>query len=281
MIHSLRKYGGRFSDTPFWIVIPEHVQAMSSFREAATNADEILTVAIPEPMQWLPYAVKPYAAALAEERLESESDIVAWLDCDTIFMAEPIDFDLCEDKAFAYRPVMHNRSGSLYDSPPNEYWQRIYSILEIEDDLFFPMFSHADQQKIRPYFQAGILVVRPERGVLRWWRDDFEKLSRDPALVELCEADRVKGVFLHQAALVGAVLHSVAPVEMVQLSDGYNYPLFFDRQYESKRAFDSIESAVTLRIVVSSQALGENWDSELAGQADKIAWLKAELAHEG
>lgn len=273
LIHSLRRFGGRLNGSPVSICVPRELFARAAAAEIADAAAQILPVDLPPSHRWLLYSGKVYAAAAAEASAGSDAPL-AWLDCDTIVLDEPREFLLPPGFALAFRPVMHNRSGSLYDLPPNAYWTRIYDLLDLDRDLLFPMLSQADEQKIRAYFQAGSLVVNPAAGILQDWPEAFEQLARDPVLNEMCRVDRTLNVFLHQAALVGAVLHGVRGKVMIELSEKYSYPVFFERQYGSNRHFEDISDVATLRCVVSFKSLGPNWPQELVGSADKIAWLR-------
>jgi hypothetical protein len=172
---------------------------------------------------------------------------------------------------------MHNRSGTLYGQPPNEFWNRIYDKLKIDNSLLFPMVTPADQQKINAYFNAGLLVVRPELGILRAWGESFKVLYEDSVLAKMCENDITHRIFLHQTALVGAVLHSLGQDEMVELSLQYNYPIFFHHQFDATSAFESIEDVVTLRYDIYFRDPDPQWASKLKGDAQKIAWLKARV----
>lgn len=88
----------------------------------------------------------------------------------------------------------------------------------------------ADVANIRPYFNAGHLVVRPESGVLRKWAACFPVLYEDKVFADWCRKDVRKRIFLHQVALVGAVLTTLKRDEVVEFSSAVNYPLFHDER---------------------------------------------------
>lgn len=275
LLRSLRTYGGILAGTTLWIA--GHEEYMESLQEDRTEGWAAVECRVPDDLRWLPYSEKPFAAAAAEERAQGHSAVLVWMDSDTIVLDEPFELLLEPRCQLAYCPVMHNRSGSLSDRPPSEYWRLIYEILSLREDQLFPMLTRADQKTIRAYFHAGLLSVRPERGVLRLWAKDFARLARNEVLADMCRRDRTYAVFLHQAALIGAVLHSVERNEMRELSTRYNYPILFHRQYDSVQPFDSIDDVATARIVVSRDKLGANWQRELRGPKDRIAWLTANL----
>jgi len=128
------------------------------------------------------FARKVFAAARAEA--EAVSEILIWMDPDTI-------------------SVHHTLIGSPFSGPPDQFWSLLYRKLSVGERAIFPVVAPVDGRKLRAYFNAGLLAVRPQRGVLRKWRDSFQEVYRDPAIAELCKQDRPKLIFLHQAALAG------------------------------------------------------------------------------
>ena len=211
LAESLREFGGAYAEATCWVFVPgtfsdadpELIERLKSLRV------ELHASHTPESARTYYFSGKVFAAALAETKATNVSAVLVWMDEDTIILREPVAFDLADDLAFAYRPVMHNRSGTLYAEPPNKFWSRIYAVLKVGDDRLFPMVTPADQETIRAYFNAGLLVVRPERGIFRTWADDFVALYSDSLLARMCREDTEKRIFLHQTALVGAVLNRV------------------------------------------------------------------------
>lgn len=273
---SLRTFGGRFADTPIIACHPEHAD-LKPYDGLDALGISLKSVLVPDDVSSFFYAGKPYAAARAEAEADGKYELLVWLDGDTIILNEPIDFDLRYMKNLAYRPVMHNRAGSRYDEPPSPYWQRIYDRSGVADDRLFVMHSQADEERIRPFFQAGCLVTRPHLGIFRRWAEQFIELAADSELASMCRDDRTLNVFLHQAALVGPVVKRLNRDELLELSEGYSYPLLFERAYDSKRSFASLAGVVTMRRVVSPAELGDNWLSSLDGPIDKLAWLREQL----
>ena len=278
MAESIRTFAGKFSRSPIWVYIPNDfvIDDAALKKDLQSLEVKIKTSHTPDEAAWLFYAGKVYAAGEAEKAAEGLASVLVFMDSDTIVLSEPTEFDLANDKCLAFCPVMHNRSGSLYDAPPDPFWSKIYQVLSISDDMLFPMITPADRQKIRAYFHIGLVVARPEKGILRRLVNDFEALYHDPTLADMCRKETVRKIFLHQTALAGA-LHIVPQTEMQELPGKYNYPIFFERRYESKVRFDSIEDVVTLRCVITEKDAGPDWDKRLTGPFEKIAWLKEHL----
>jgi hypothetical protein len=280
LAESLREFGGRFRDVPMWLYIPDSASVVSS-RDRQRLASLSVTVYLsrcPSEAKWLYYAGKVFAAGEAERRAAAaDHAVLVWLDDDTVVLKEPAEFTLPDGISFAYRPVMHNRSGSRYDAPPDIFWQRIYDTLKIDSAKLFPMVTPADHQKIRAYFNAGLLVVRPEAGIFRSWGDDFRRLYSDPGLVLMCRENETKRIFLHQAALVGAVLNTLERSKMQELSDRYNYPMFFQQMFGADHDFDTLDDVVTLRYDVYFREPDPDWADKLSGPKPVIEWLRQHL----
>ena len=279
LVESVRAFAGKFKNAPVWVYIPTDLLNKYARLEDKIAALGAGTKTSRAPEQSLRYyfARKVFAAGKAETEAEGNADILVWMDEDTIILAEPEDFNLKNGISFAYRPVMHNRSGSLYSEPPGAFWSRIYEKLKIDENALFPMVTPADRQTIRVYFNAGLLVVRPEQRILRRWGEDFTTLYSDSVLADMCDNDIEKKIFIHQTALVGAVLNKLKKEEMIELSDRYNYPIFFHRQYEAEKEFGSIENIVTLRYDVYFRNPDPQWSKKLQGPSRIVEWLKERL----
>lgn len=279
LAESLREFGGDQKGAPLWIFIPEHfVNSDSQIldRLAALGA-EIYRSHTPPKAQAYYFSGKVFAAAQAETMASEIAAVLVWMDEDTVILQPPAAFALGEGIACAYRPVMHNRSGSRAAEPPNAFWSRIYELLGLRDEQLFSMVTPGDQETIRAYFNAGLLVVRPEYGVLSGWAEDFARLYNDSILAAMCRADVEKRIFLHQTALVGAVLNRLDRAQLQELPAVYNYPLFFHQQYQAVGEFGSIEKIVTLRYDTYFRDPAPDWPDQLRGPAKLIQWLVPRL----
>ena len=280
MTESIRQFAGKYKDAPVWVYVSEYFDTPDSiFLKNLTGLDvELKTGHAPEDAMWFYYAGKTYASGEAEAAAEKAgADILIWMDEDTVILQEPEKLILGENIGLAYRPVMHNRSGSLYSEPPDQFWSRIYEKLKITDEMLFPMVTPADNQTIRAYFNAGLLAVRPRYGILRAWGESFKILYTDSVLADMCRSDVERRIFIHQTALVGAVLPRLDRSQMIELPGTYNYPLFFNQMFESSEEFESIDDIVTMRYDVYFRNPDPDWSQKLQGPPEKIAWLTARL----
>ncbi|HUU46115.1 MAG TPA: hypothetical protein VM118_10325 [Acidobacteriota bacterium] len=278
LAESVRSFAGQYRESPVWVYMPHDAPPPDVEKDARLKAlkIEIKHGEAPEEARWFYYADKVFAAADAERLAEGHCAVLVWMDDDTIILREPTAFVLDTAHSFGYVPVMHNRSGTLYGEPSIPFWKRVFEKLAIDDDKLFAMTTIADRQVIRAYFHVGLMVVRPEAGVFRLWAKSFRMLYEDLVLAEMCRADAVWRIFIHQAALV-SVLNLLGKEQMIELPGTYNYPLFFEKVYDSDITFGSIENVVTLRHEAFAEARKPGWSRELKGPAQVIAWLKEHL----
>lgn len=280
---SVRKFAGSFSEVPIRIYFPH--TSLATLNRAQWSLAESLRVTLiqasmPATAAAIPYAGKTFAAAQAEGELVNSSEVLAWFDEDTIVLSDPAELLLSDTIAFAYRPVMHLLIGSLYSQPPDEFWRRVFHVARVPDSSLFPMETVVDEQTIRPYFNAGLIVVRPERGILGCWARCFQDLYSDSVIDRLCAAEQRRRTFLHQVALACAVLNCVRRIEMRELSHRYNYPLFFQEMFGAKNEFDNLTDVVTLRYDAYFRNPSLDWSKRLTGTSEKVSWLRDQLTRE-
>ena len=280
LAESIRAFAGRFSEAPIRVYLPDRVLTgldLATRRQFDDLRVDLRTSCLPDDAAWFYYAGKTFAAGAAERDALGAADILVWMDEDTLVLQEPTDFALTEGIDLAYRPVMHNRTGSLYSEPPDLFWSLVYEKLELGPHDLFPMVTPADRRTIRAYFNAGLIVVRPEESVLQRWGECFERLYRDSALADMCREDTEKRIFLHQTALVGGVLNILGRDALTELSEWYNYPMFFKRMYGAEKEFDRIDEVVTLRYDIYFRKPETDWSDKLRGPAELISLMKAHL----
>ena len=283
LVESVRAFGGAQKDAPFWVYVPpDSIAADSPTRAKLAALGATLKISeAPAGTDWFLFSGKIFAAARAEAEAEGHTPILAWLNEDTLVLQEPAGFLLPPDKAIGYRPVMHKNVGLLFNEPLDPFWGRILEKMAVPEAALFPMVTPADEDTIRPYFNAGCLIVRPERGLLRAWQDYFTVLIQDSVLVEMCREDVRKRIFIHQTALTGAILNRLDRDELLELSNRINYPIFFQQMFGAKKEFNDITGVVTLRHESYFSNPASDWDRKLRGPADRIAWMKDRLGPQG
>ncbi|KPK86898.1 MAG: hypothetical protein AMS27_04095 [Bacteroides sp. SM23_62_1] len=282
MVESIRTFAGKFSDAEIWVYIPSEIIKLDTSTIERLNSlnVEVREIEVPEEAGWFFLSGKVYAAALAESEAEGKTDILVFLNYDTVVLEELNEFILPENKKLGYRPVMHKNVGLLYSEPLDSFWRRIYEIMSVDESRLFPMITPADEDTIRPYFNAGLLVVRPDAEILRKWIDYYEKLYQDTILKKMCEQDISKRIFLHQTALTGAIMNHFDGEDILQLSDQVNFPIFFREQFGAKKDFHDITGVVTFRHESYFRNPDLDWEKKITGPKEKIDWIKVHLIAE-
>jgi hypothetical protein len=280
MAQSIRSFGGKYKDAPIRVYVPTGLaeQAPETAARLRELDVEVRPSEAPEDASWFYYSAKVFAAARAEAEARGKVEILAWLDEDTIVLREPDEFILAEGKNLGYRPVMHKNIGLLYTEPVDAFWGRAFDLLAVPETSLFPMVTPADGDTLKPYFNAGCLIVRPEGGLMARWVDCWRVLYKDSLLTEMCRTDVKKRIFIHQVALAGAILTHLEREETTELSSRVNYPIFFEQMFGAKRVFDDITDVVTFRHESYFRKPAPDWDKRLKGPTDRIAWMKKHLA---
>ena len=215
------------------------------------------------------------AAARAEAAAEGTVAQLAWLGPDTVFLDEPAAMVLPPGASLAYTPVFHRNLGLLAGEPPDAYWKRVFEVTGVDPSAGFPMTTPADGEVIRTYIQAGCVVVRPERGLFRKWREAFTAVAADGTIRAMAEAEKPRRGFAFQVALSAAVLATLRRDETAELPPSVNYPVFFREMFGGKRDFHDLAGVVTVRYENFFDDPPEGWEQKLAGPPDRIAWLAA------
>jgi hypothetical protein len=222
-----------------------------------------------------PFTKHAQAAALAESESIGKASILAWIAPNTLILQEPSEFILKEGISLGYRPVHHKLLGLTYDEPLDTFWSAVYEFCNVPDNRVFAMKPQVENLIIRPYFNAGCLVVRPERSLFQSWRDMFLKVYQEPVFMKSYQKDRRYAIFLHQAILSGVILSRMKINEIEELPANYNYPLhlYFEDATDSRP--DSLEKCITVRHEGFYQDL--DWTSKMPARKDLKDWIAKRL----
>jgi len=109
------------------------------------------------------------------------------------------------------------------------------------------MTAHVDGVRIRPYFNAGLLITRPEKNLLQTWRDTFFRVYETPDFSEFYRQDERYIIFVHQAILTGVILSTLTTDEIQELPPNYNYPLHLYHEDVTDCRPSRLEELVTCR----------------------------------
>jgi len=234
LCRSIRRFGGKFGGAPIYTFQPRAGTTITAKTAAQLDAlgvrhiDEVLN------RDFAHYAIanKIFASARAEE-LATE-DVVVFLDSDSLITSEPNELALADGVDAAVRPVdihrtaaepdadddpfwrtRHRRVSSSGPGDRNDaYWLRMYELLGSTNAPFVE--TTCSRQRIRAYFNSGLISVRRSARIFVQWRDDF---------LQLIAANHVPRELHYMDQLsLAATLTRIWP--RVEILDGrYNYPL--------------------------------------------------------
>ncbi|HUP60954.1 MAG TPA: hypothetical protein VNA69_11095 [Thermoanaerobaculia bacterium] len=191
LCRSIRRFAGRHSDAPIYTFQPREGTAI-----APDTASQLADLGVHHNSERLNTAFahygignKIFASARAEE-LASE-DVLVFLDSDTVIVDEPRMLELRNGIDAAVRPVDFHHSSAEPESdddpfwhtrfrrvgssgpgdPMDAYWLKMYELLGVEARPFVE--TACSRQRIRAYFNSGLIAVRRSAGLFTQWRDDF------------------------------------------------------------------------------------------------------------
>lgn len=275
LARSIRAFAGRFAESPIWIMVPCATPLPKDVQNGLKAAGaEVVPFDASPAVAAFPFGVKAVAAGAAEPRAAGGETLV-WMDSGALVLREPNELALPPGKAFAARPVDLAVIGSRLSDPVAPFWDLIYRACAVPADCLFPMKSSVDEIAIRPYFNAGLLVVAPDRGVLGQWATTFQRLYQNPRLVELYRADGRYAVFAHQAVLAGVVLSALDREEIGELPPLANYPLHLHDRYPLAHRPRSLAEVTVCRY----EEFFENpaWEGAIQVAEPLRGWLRREL----
>lgn len=276
LLESIREFGGELAERPVWVLYPENGGTFSG--KERSSLQELGAKLIPyqaeDELLKFPLGSKARAASVAEELASGKTDLLAWLDSDTLVLSPPLEFILPEDKSLAYRPVHHQLLGTSWGEEPDEFWRIVYQHTGALPERDFQMVTHAGEE-IRPYFNAGSYAVRPERGILgSWWRN-FQSSYQASAFQEFYKRSRRYAIFMHQAILTGTIQSLVDQAELLALSPLINYPLHLHGAVPEDQRPKRIDDLVTVRY--ENILAKDGWEEALPFSKELAGWITSRL----
>lgn len=246
LVESLRTFGGPFADAPVSVwTLPGRPLPTATAEKLRTQRAELHEFEMDAAARKFPLAVIPFGAAAAEAHHAQKDDILVWLLPDTLILQPPEAFHLPEGKRLGYRPVHHQNVGSPAENPPDTFWKQIYQHCEVPEAHIFPMQT-CYRETVRPYFNAGILAVRPEDGLCQAWLETFRHTYSHPDFTPFYEQVKF-AIFMHQAVLSGVILQKFTPSQLAELPENYNYPLHMHPDYPPAGQAAALEAITTAR----------------------------------
>lgn len=247
LLDSLKDFAGELFKPPLVVVHPDGLD-ITAGNARVLKLHDVRMVPFPISKEELnfPLAVVTIGAAAAESAVAGEAESLVWMLEDTLVLRNPSALVLPAAMQYGYRPVHITNIGSPWKSPPNGFWSAIYGHCRVEPDHLFPMETCVRDNTIRPYFNAGCQVTRPQNRLFSRWYELFQSLCRHPDF-EPFLADPLYRLFMHQAVLAGAVLSGFSPAQLYELPESYNYPLHLHATYPARFRPARLNDLVTCR----------------------------------
>jgi hypothetical protein len=279
LARSIRAFAGEFCFNPIWIFSQKGEDDLAEATQQELFSIGVRLIAFdmdPERAKF-PFFTYVTAAGIAEGMAQGEASFLTMMATDTLVLQAPSAFLLQAGKSLGGCPVHLKLLGSAMDEPIDDFWRLIYHNCKVDIDQIFTLHSIVDEQLIRAYFNAGLLVVRPERGLLRGWQANFERLYRIAEFEAFYQQSELYRIFMHQAVLAGSILSSLRQDEFQQFPFEINYPLHLHRRVAAKRRPESLNQLVTCRFEDYQEFLGDpDLDELIQVDGPLKEWLQAQ-----
>jgi len=277
LAESIRSFGGNLASCPVWFMFPEIDKDLTGRSQRRLEALNVQLVPFPVEVDDQNFFFKLELSGLshAEALAEEQTNLFAWLDSNTLLLHEPKQFLLPVEFKLAYKPVHHLLLGSKYDQPIDPFWQEIYQHCLVPQEHIFPMRPIVEDVLMRPYFNAGILVTRPQHGLLRHWFKKFQEIYQLPVFRSFYQKDPRFEIFMHQAVLSGIILNKFNQSELNELPDNYNYPAHLWQQDKTIQRPSNFNKIITLRHEGFYKEV--DWRKIMPISKDMLNWLSENL----
>lgn len=249
LAESVRTFAGDFSDIPFLLMMPEGSEQLTKQQDknAAQLDVQLHSFELDPQAASFPFAGKVLASAAAETQADGTTTQLVWMDTAALVVNSLESLILEPGIRLGCRPVDHLLVGSPFNKPIDPFWEFVYQACGVSEEDIFPMVTSTDQVEMRPYINAGMLVVRPEDRLLRRWSDTFLGTYQDGQLRDFYAEKRLYKIFIHQAILAGCAIASYKGSEIQELPYRINYPLHMHVQYPPDLQPSSMNELVSFR----------------------------------
>jgi hypothetical protein len=280
LAHSIRTFGGAFCFNPIWMFSKtEERDLPEDTRQALFSIGaRLITIEIDPERGSFPFSTYVKVAGIAESMAQGDSRILALMATDTLVLQEPSLFMLAPGKSLGACPVHLKLLGSGMDEPITDFWKLIYQECKVDTNEIFAFKTIVDEKLIRAYFNAGLLIVRPERGLLRSWQTNFERMYQQPEFTPFYEQSELYQIFMHQAVLAGCILSALNQEEFQQYPFEINYPLHLHERVMAEHRPKNLNQLITCRYEDYQEFLGSSHLDEMIGVDDSLKqWLQTQL----
>jgi hypothetical protein len=271
---SIRAFAGAYSTASIYGLLEGNAPGVD-LTEGHPFSDlgvKIVHYSVPASLERIPFSRKVAAAAAAEEKAGGEAALLVWMDAHSLVVNPPDVLVLEAPFRLGCRPVDHQLIGSRYEEPADPFWDLIYELNQVPPQRLFPMTTSVDQVEIRPYINAGLLVVAPRLQVLRRWLKMFVAYSNDSRAHAFYDRDDRYRIFMHQALLSGLALSLLDRGEIKVFPRNVNVPLHLYEEMPEAMSCLKLDPMVTCRYDVRFDQ--PDWLDRLTLPDEIRVWLR-------
>jgi hypothetical protein len=273
LIDSIRTFGGTMGDCPIWVF--EVNPQQTSCGDLSGNGIQIIPLSVPDTVRNYIFADKVYACAQAEAMAIPTIGTFVWIDPNCLVVNPPVLVDLGDTFDAAVRPVHIRNVGLLANNPLDDFWQTIYATVGTTD-IQTTVVSFVDRQRIRAYFNSHVFAIHPQKGLLRRWFADFERLVCDKAFQASACADELHQIFLFQAVLSALLMTSLDWQRIRLLPPTYSYPYNLHARVPMEQRAQSINELVCF--TYEDRSINPSAMTDIQIDAPFRAWLTSHPA---
>lgn len=179
LVRSIRKWGGEYANSPILAVTPRkgcplHSETVRLLKES--NVQHVQRN-VEDPYRWFGYLNKAKALEIAET--EAQTDQIVWVDSDVMIIDQPDDLILEAGIDIAACPTSKTVATQGPSDPNEAYWQAMCDLFNISLDQLGWTTTVDKNQKIRGYYNSGVLPFRRGLGFGSGYRQTNMKALLD------------------------------------------------------------------------------------------------------
>ena len=273
LLRSLREFGGNQARCPIvFIQIGKKSLEPGTLEDFEELGAFFYQVEASE--RWKHYGLsnKVYAASLAESLFSKKVDTLLVLDCDTLVLSDLDELVLPIEKVASGKVVDTEGIGYGEGEEANYFWETLFEICgaDKEQGAEWEHVIPSDMSgTIRPYFNSGVVAVRPTGGIFRSMAKLFNESDRLKIVFDSC-SDQYR-YYLEQCLFAAMVLSKVPRGGFEYLSEKHNYPLHLHHGLPKERKILSFEGVTILHHHAKIDQ--PNWFNLLKPFPSLLAWL--------
>jgi len=175
-VGSIRRFGGRFANCPIVAVRPRPGAKLLSSVVRQLKDQNVRVVDQPSasPYPWFGFYNKAAGFELIERDLDT--DLVAFLDSDTLTLQSPEQLDLAADMDFAAVPSQSSGATTGPSNPNHAYWEQVSRLAGLDVNTFPRVLSHRERDDMHIYWNAAVFVFRRSTGFIKAYVEENRRV---------------------------------------------------------------------------------------------------------